>query len=597
MAALRAAREVLAALADEESTADDREAAYVCLENELVRGSSPPGDSEEAAAVAAAAIKAIYLSVMCAPMERIALQEFQRAALLAAEITAEHTFAVCCQMCEPAGDDGSDVPLILLPSTRAAGSRSAVMLTKTEFTREDAVTAACEGAPHVPLWAAGFTEALEKVGMDPFAFMGLWGAHQPYLEHNAQPADRYLPLAMQLLDLIRNPDGQSEAIVCGAWMGLTVVGLNPRVAVPLGEAGFVELAMAALQKYSPLERIGRRQLTPTAIFSALGNLVSQMTLGGADVVPALLAAGAIDMAISCLTAYQVLGNAAEASVMSVWYGGLDFLDKLRLGSPEAAPIVEKLRSAGVDAFRFILDNPLAYLRVLGLETAPTAVRVAALVWGRDEDSGLEFTQEDIDQVVQLADLRSERMSGPSAIFFPLHEGFALSLKNLCVSDANKLLLLRADGMLRVVVDALLLDPDHPAQVAHPGFESAKVQVQRDIAEALHQLAVFPPGREALLADETCAEALQQVVERGWSKEAQEFAQSALVALRNTLGTSDLTKKAIEREKHVMLSCASRFAFAQMRRDARAIVAAATWHPHMLAGRVWLCRSMGCAGHD
>ena len=68
--------EALAALADEGSGAEEREAVYVSLELGAVRGSG-----DEAATLAAESTKAILTSVLCAPQERVGVAEFRRAAL------------------------------------------------------------------------------------------------------------------------------------------------------------------------------------------------------------------------------------------------------------------------------------------------------------------------------------------------------------------------------------------------------------------------------------------------------------------------------------------------------------------------------------
>ena len=87
-------------------------------------------------------------------------------------------------------------------------------------------------------------------------------------------------------------------------------------------------------------------------------------------------------------------------------------------------------------------------------------------------------------------------------------------------------------------------------------------MQRDFAEALEQLAVFQPkGRDAILADPTAMEALQEVVERGWSEEARECAAGALSALsdrdRGAMGGGDgagAGGEVDEERQHIMMSC-------------------------------------------
>ena len=123
---------------------------------------------------------------------------------------------------------------------------------------------------------------------------------------------------------------------------------------------------------------------------------------GIDMIQPLLDHGAVDNIISTLTAYQMLGRPEEASVLAVYYGGLKFLEKM-MGSPQAARVVSKLlRSAGVDAFRYLIDHPLILYEALGWSTGITATSIAAVVWGRDDDGGsLTFKQEDIDLLVQV----------------------------------------------------------------------------------------------------------------------------------------------------------------------------------------------------
>ena len=91
------------------------------------------------------------------------------------------------------------------------------------------------------------------------------------------------------------------------------------------------------------------------------------------------------------------------------------------------------------------------------------------------------------------------------------------------------------------------------------FASERAPFWQDFAEAFHQLAVFAPGQQALLEDPAVEQALQQVAERGWSKEAQESARWALSALSgHKPATDEVPVVHTDEEKHIMMSYAWEF---------------------------------------
>ena len=92
------------------------------------------------------------------------------------------------------------------------------------------------------------------------------------------------------------------------------------------------------------------------------------------------------------------------------------------------------------------------------------------------------------------------------------------------------------------------DPDHPRAGMK---EELKAWCQHHHCEALAQLAVFGPAREALKRDASVVPALEAVAAAGLSAEIREVAAAALMALSD----KELEIKA-EGQKHVMLSCAS-----------------------------------------
>ena len=123
-----------------------------------------------------------------------------------------------------------------------------------------------------------------------------------------------------------------------------------------------------------------------------------------------------------------------------------------------------------------------------------------------------------------------------------------------VSDRHKVSLLKCPNLLPVLALCLFLDPENPrGSNAVPPLLPTPVEVQaiyqRNTAEALYQLALFPSGRDAILAEASMMQALEEVAERGMTAEAREYAEAALMAL------SDKEIHASEGggPKHIMLS--------------------------------------------
>ena len=76
-------------------------------------------------------------------------------------------------------------------------------------------------------------------------------------------------------------------------------------------------------------------------------------------------------------------------------------------------------------------------------------------------------------------------------------------------------------------------------------------VQLDFAEALHQVAVFEPGREALLQEPAVVPALEEVARNGFTEEAKMSAQRTLAALNPAAVTA--APHATD-APHLMMSC-------------------------------------------
>lgn len=419
-----------------EGSAERREAAYAEVETAARSALSLSGAArDEPAALAFGSVRPIIEAVLLAPDSKIGQAECTRASLLLYEIAKIDLLKMNVQLNRA---DADGVPLFVTTWTSETNVFAAILRKEpSEWTREDAITVALNhGLWHIVLWAAGSTSVTVALGLttdeQELGFYHAWSTRCPFVLDKPQPEDRYLPLARLCMDLVRSeidtqPDG---VIACAATHVCMSSWYRPSLGRALWDDGFLDVYQATLRRYNPLERISKRDLIPSAVLSAMKDISEGAQRTGVDVVQPLVDTGAVELAISTLTAYQMLGKPEDASVCGVWWGALFTLDLL-LGSPMAKPITEKMRSAGVDSVRYLLDHPLVQVDALGMETGVTATRIAALVWGRDDDGGgLGFLQRDIDKVVKVTGHRDAAISH----FFPLTEGYGKAILNLAVSE-------------------------------------------------------------------------------------------------------------------------------------------------------------------
>jgi hypothetical protein len=111
------------------------------------------------------------------------------------------------------------------------------------------------------------------------------------------------------------------------------------------------------------------------------------------------------------------------------------------------------------------------------------------------------------------------------------------------------MLLQNPGFIPHLLDGLLLDAEHPRK---DGDEQTKSAVQRDFAECIQQISLFGPGGEALSANPDVVSALDTLIDKGWSEEAQACARGALKQLRaeESHGRVEIDPDAL----HIMMSC-------------------------------------------
>lgn len=102
----------------------------------------------------------------------------------------------------------------------------------------------------------------------------------------------------------------------------------------------------------------------------------------------------------------------------------------------------------------------------------------------------------------------------------------------CVcADANKKLLLHTSEPIKLITEALLLDPEH---VRNRGDFSQRQEVrgaiQRDAAECFMQLVLFDPSQDMLKQEPSVLDALRMLVDKALTEEARQYAEGALMIL-------------------------------------------------------------------
>lgn len=121
--------------------------------------------------------------------------------------------------------------------------------------------------------------------------------------------------------------------------------------------------------------------------------------------------------------------------------------------------------------------------------------------------------------------------------------------NLCISDCSKQMLLNNRGFIPHLVDGLLLNPEHPRKDTDQGI---KAVIQRDFAESIQQISLFPPGCDALKAAPGIVDALDMLVDKAWTEEAKDSARGALMQLTDR--HREVVVEVDMEAPHVMMSC-------------------------------------------
>ena len=505
---------------------DDRAGAYAALE------------ATEDVALAVASV-APLTAVFARPVEEVDAAELQRGCLALAHLMSLDYVAVGPEWIK-------DGKWLVACTSEGNALNTALRKPVDELTRADALLCAAEQASMTASFIR-FQAMLAAAGMSTMEFLGGMMASPHGVVQGTD--ERNCRLATLIAEALREEREQmADGLVAGAFQLLSsLCGSRPAAAQHMIELGCIGLAVAELRTMPSSDWVSIGKCPSGRVAAALvlcGSLFSNQ-------LPDPGTPGLLEVLLEVLAAYELSEVSDDTSGFVVFLAAW----ALHAGRFSASEANEFQIRAAAPAIRFLLDHPHTVAAELGWTTGMMAGFLAADVFGRDEDDDtIQLAQADLDALVRtmIVTLTGEIMGGS----FPIPAFYSESLNNLCVSDHHKTLLLRNPDLIPHLLTGLFLDPDHPKglkaqEILGPHAAPTPLEVQavfqERYAEALAQLALFPAGKDALLADEAAVAALEELVERGMTDETKEFARNALIGLR---GFAEHEAVAAE---HVMLS--------------------------------------------
>ena len=366
---------------------------------------------------------------------------------------------------------------------------------------------------------------------------------EPILSQKKMPSDDVPRQMLTLLvELIRSGE-LPELLIGGAWKAAESCLMGrPGLAPAAMELGMIELAAEHLRSIGSAAEVvssisrgkaGRGYVALAAVYSVPRGFAGQAERPD---LGAFVASGLFDICVEAVVAVAAVGL---TGLLDTNHGVLP-MTLGYLAKCGTQPGCEAKIRAAATALAFCLENSLDFVEDVGNTMGSFAAKVCCSVFGRDEGgSAFSFTQE----VIDLLTTSWSHAVGYREATKPAAD--SINAMELCISDANKPLLLANKDFVPYLVDALLLDPEHPRAAM---ADELKTWCQEHHIECLAQLAVYEPAREALLKDPAVVPALQAVAEAGLSADARRFAHDALLAL-----SDKKLEMVTEGQKHFMLS--------------------------------------------
>lgn len=422
--------------------------------------------------------------------------------------------------------------------------------TAEQLDRDDALCYACHAISKLGQYSSSGTTACAAAGFSSGReLMGVFMSEDALSSSKRCPADDKPSAMLRLIiELLRSGDLPALAVSGALWSVGTLSFGRPGVGKLAVELGFVELCAISLARTGAApDWLWRSRSISNAgegVLSGAGCAITNVFAGHAGTTAHLdlmLSCGLLDQMLSVVTAFEQGGvKALHTTDRGALYFTLSSIRRTLL-HPACRARVRSVASGLV----FILEHPLDVLDAIGWTTDSAAVQMLCALFGRDETgSQFKFTQPQVDSLLRRWSniVLGEGLLGKG--FKPTEE--TIFILELSISDVNKKLMLANDGFVAYLLSGLFIDPNHPRANLSDDIKRWNQTVH---AESICQVALFPPGRDALLQNPTVDDALVAVAEKGLSEEARDFAQAALAALRD-----EKLQVRAEGQKHIMLSC-------------------------------------------
>lgn len=274
---------------------------------------------------------------------------------------------------------------------------------------------------------------------------------------------------------------------------------------------------------------------------------------GVNLVKLLVDTGIVECVVDALKAFELHGPGAVGEANIGLYAHIfAMLQPVNYCAPEAKPVVEQLQQIP-STLKFVLNHDLIHVRGAGLTTAGFCAPICAEIFGKQED-GFEFSQAHVEVLLAM---KKDGFDGNSQAYFAKTPHYLKPIEALCISDANKLLMVKSTTLIPLLLSTLFLEADHVLSDLNTDIKAA---IQTDATNCFLQIAVFAPGREILAAKGAAMGALHALADgEALSPEAKFSAAAAIMAIEGRSHEPQLNTVGHGTEdRHLMVSCECRF---------------------------------------